>query len=129
MPTDRTLSGLLPWWLFGYVAAALWVCVLARWWRVASSLAILCFGAPAVTLVTVATQQFLPPLLCEIFFVEYLLVVLRQASEALFGSAVSSRTVDALLVHGLLRPLLGLWALCPPYPRKQGPKAAHRKVD
>ena len=129
MLTDRTLSGLLPWWLFGYVAASLWFCVLASWSNMARSLAILCLGAPAVTLGTVAAQQFLSPLVCEILFVQYLLVVLTQASTALFGAAVTSKTVHAMLVHGLLRPLLWLAVVCLSSHWEQKPEVLDRKGD
>jgi hypothetical protein len=127
MLTDRTLSGLLPWWLFGYVATALWLCMLVGWSRIARSLAIVFFGAPAVTLGTLAAQQFMPPLVCELLFVQYLLVVLTQASSALFGSAVTHKTVQAMLVYGLLRPLLWLADLCLSSRWQQEPEAVDRK--
>lgn len=112
MFTDRTLAGLLPWWLFGYVAVVLLLAALAGRWRMARSLALVLFGAPAVALGTVAAQQFLPRLVCEILFFQYLIVVLTQASRVLFGAAAMQRTITAMLVHGVLRPVFDLAVLC-----------------
>jgi hypothetical protein len=112
MLTDRTLAGLLPWWLFGYLALAQLVCALVGWRQAARSLAQVVIGAPMVALGTVVVQQILPSLVCEILFVEYLLVILSQASVSLFGAAATQRTIVAVLVHGVMRPVFGLVALC-----------------
>jgi hypothetical protein len=112
MLTDRTLADLLPWWLFGYLALAHLVCALVGWRQAARSLAQVGIGAPMVAFGTVFAQQFLPSLVCEILFVEYLLVILSQASVSLFGAAATQKTIVALLMHGVMRPVIGLVALC-----------------
>ncbi len=112
MLTDRTLADLLPWWLFGYLALAHLVCALVGWRQAARSLAQVVIGAPIVALGMLFAQQSLPSLVCEILFSEYLLVILAQPSVSLFGGATTQTTIVALLVHGVMRPVTSLAALC-----------------
>ena len=105
MLTERTFLTLLPWWLFGYLAAALWVCLCMRWARPACALFYVTLGAPSVAMATVVLKQFLPTLLCEFIFIEYLLVILSWASAALFGVGRFSRATQTLAWCGLWLPL------------------------